>query len=67
MKNPPLHPASYSTLVFDCDGVLLDSNKVKTQPSMRRLFPMALQPLRLWLIITLRMAAFLVIKSFLIF
>ncbi|EPN6726158.1 HAD family hydrolase [Pseudomonas sp. GD03817] len=31
MNNPPLHPAFYSTLVFDCDGVLLDSNKVKTQ------------------------------------
>lgn len=25
------NPASYATLVFDCDGVVLDSNKVKTQ------------------------------------
>lgn len=25
------NPASYSTLVFDCDGVVLDSNKVKTR------------------------------------
>ncbi len=25
------HPANYTTLVFDCDGVVLDSNKVKTE------------------------------------
>ncbi|AEJ12006.1 MULTISPECIES: HAD family hydrolase [Pseudomonas] len=39
MKNIQLNPASYATLVFDCDGVLLDSNKVKTQAFYQAALP----------------------------
>lgn len=39
MKNIKLDPASYATLVFDCDGVLLDSNKVKTQAFYQAVLP----------------------------
>lgn len=34
-----LNVTSYSTLVFDCDGVVLDSNKVKTESFYRAALP----------------------------
>lgn len=30
LRSPPMNLTRYNTLVFDCDGVILDSNKVKT-------------------------------------
>ena len=34
------HPVTdYSTLVFDCDGVVLDSNKVKTEAFYQATLP----------------------------
>lgn len=39
MKNNLRDLASYTTLVFDCDGVLLDSNKVKTQAFYQAALP----------------------------
>lgn len=37
MRTPD--PGSYSTLVFDCDGVILDSNKVKTRAFYKAALP----------------------------
>lgn len=34
-----LSPADYTTLVFDCDGVVLDSNKVKTEAFFQATLP----------------------------
>lgn len=34
-----LHVAAYSTLVFDCDGVVLDSNRVKTNAFYQATLP----------------------------
>ena len=39
MKNIQLNLASYATLVFDCDGVVLDSNKLKTQAFYQAALP----------------------------
>ncbi|OUM36990.1 HAD family hydrolase [Pseudomonas putida] len=39
MKNLQLNLSSYATLVFDCDGVLLNSNKVKTQAFYQAALP----------------------------
>lgn len=39
MKNVQLNISSYATLVFDCDGVLLDSNKAKTQAFFQAALP----------------------------
>lgn len=34
-----MKPADYETLVFDCDGVILDSNQIKTQAFYRAALP----------------------------
>lgn len=39
MTNNELSLDSYATLVFDCDGVVLDSNKVKTQAFYQAALP----------------------------
>ncbi|WP_256673356.1 HAD family hydrolase [Pseudomonas sp. p99-361] len=39
MKNIQQDLSAYRTLVFDCDGVLLDSNKVKTQAFFQAALP----------------------------
>lgn len=39
MIQRPLHLDRYSTLVFDCDGVLLNSNEVKTQAFFQAALP----------------------------
>jgi len=35
----PIDPGRYATLVFDCDGVILDSNKVKTDAFYQAALP----------------------------
>ncbi|XKF16222.1 HAD hydrolase-like protein [Halomonas sp. BLK-85] len=37
--NPGISLANYTTLVFDCDGVVLDSNKVKTEAFYQATLP----------------------------
>ncbi|WP_144967219.1 HAD family hydrolase [Pseudomonas sp. DE0010] len=39
MRNFEVDLTKYATLVFDCDGVLLDSNKVKTQAFYQAALP----------------------------
>lgn len=39
MKKSSFIPTDYATLVFDCDGVLLDSNKVKTNAFYQAALP----------------------------
>ncbi|AUA32244.1 HAD family hydrolase [Pseudomonas sp. SGAir0191] len=39
MKTPGIGLENYKTLIFDCDGVLLNSNKVKTESFYRAAIP----------------------------
>lgn len=39
MKSQKLPLSDYATLIFDCDGVLLDSNKVKTEAFYQAALP----------------------------
>lgn len=65
MKHPV---ADYVTLVFNCDGVVLNSTKVKTEFFYKAApYPMAKLPLRPWWISTLPTAVYHATKSLTIF